>query len=199
LDKVEKGKVTNYDSKIDGILDRVSLLELSLETEVALSKNSDQNIDFVEDIQANKVILIELPEDVFTNQTSKNVMATFFLSKVWLAKKQLSKERKTATELFFDEFYKCPNTAKIFEEIFAGCRNYLRSGGASYLLLYGCDIQNFKYLNEYFNNNGYEEDYLINLEEYQALCLIKNKEKIIAPLLLNSLHKLGVFYFGCVS
>lgn len=40
LDKVEKGKITNYDSKIDGILDRVSSLELSLETEVALSKNS---------------------------------------------------------------------------------------------------------------------------------------------------------------
>lgn len=198
LDKVEKGKITNYDSKIDGILDRVSLLELSLETEVALSKNSDQNINFVEAIQNNKVILIELPEDVFTNQTLKNVMATFFLSKVWLAKKQLSKEQKTSTELFFDEFYKCPNAAKIFEEIFAEgrkynlistvtlhsvyelstrCRNYLRSGGASYLLLYGCDIQNFKYLNEYFSNNGYEEDDLINLKEHQALCLIKNEEK----------------------
>lgn len=198
LDKVEKGKVTNYDSKIDGILDRVSLLELSLETEVALSKNSDKNINFVEAIQDNKVILIELPEDVFTNQTLKNVMATFFLSKVWLAKKQLSKEQKTSTELFFDEFYKCPNAAKIFEEIFVEgrkynlistvtlhsvyelstrCRNYLRSGGASYLLLYGCDIQNFKYLNEYFSNNGYEEDDLINLKEHQALCLIKNEEK----------------------
>lgn len=80
---------------MDGILDRVSLLELSLETEIALSKNSDQNVDFVEAIQANKVILIELPEDVFTNQTLKNVMATFFLSKVWSAKKQLSKEQKT--------------------------------------------------------------------------------------------------------
>ena len=198
LDKVEKGKITNYDSKIDGILDRVSLLELSLETEVALSKTCDDNINFVEAIQENKVILIELPEDIFTNQTLKNVMATFFLSKVWLAKKQLSKEQKTVTELFFDEFYKCPNAAKIFEEIFAEgrkynlistvtlhsvyelsnrCRSYLRSGGASYLLLYGCDIQNFKYLNEYFNNNGYEEDDLINLKEHEALCLIKNEEK----------------------
>lgn len=61
MDKVEKGKVANYDSKIDGILDRVSLLELSLETEIALSKNSDKDIDFVEAIQANKVILIGLP------------------------------------------------------------------------------------------------------------------------------------------
>lgn len=135
---------------------------------------------------------------MFTNQTLKNVMATFFLSKVRLAKKQLSKEQKTSTELFFDEFYKSPNATKIFEEIFAEgrkynlistvtfhsvyelstrCRNYLRSGGASYLLLYGCDIQNFKYLNEYFSNNGYEEDDLINLKEHQALCLIKNEEE----------------------
>lgn len=198
LDKQEKSKVVNCDIKIDGILDRVSLLELSLETEVALSKTCDTNINFVEAIQDNKVILIELPEDVFTNQTLKNVMATFFLSKVWLAKKQLSKEQKNATELFFDEFYKCPNAARIFEEIFAEgrkynlistvtlhsvyelsnkCRGYLRSGGASYLLLFGCDIQNFKYLNEYFSNCGYEEDDLINLKEHQALCLIKNEEK----------------------
>ena len=198
LNKIEKTKTVNYDNKIDGILDRVSMLELSLETELALNKTSENNINFVDMIQQNKVVLIEIPEDVFTNSALKNVMATFFLSKIWLAKKQLSKNQKAETELYFDEFYKCPNAAQIFEEIFAEgrkynlvstvtlhsvyelsnkCRSQLRSGGASYMLLYGCDIQNFKYLNEYFINCGYEEDDLINLKEYHALCLIKNEEK----------------------
>lgn len=198
LNKIEKTKTVNCDSKVDGILDRVSMLELSLETELALNKTSDNNINFVDVIQQNKVVLIEIPEDVFTNSALKNVMATFFLSKIWLAKKQLAKDQKAETELFFDEFYKCPNATKIFEEIFAEgrkynlistvtlhsvnelsnkCRSQLRSGGASYMLLYGCDIQNFKYLNEYFSNCGYEEDDLINLKEYHALCLIKNEEK----------------------
>lgn len=198
LNFTKNNKTTNADSKVDGILDRVSMLELSLESEVALDKTSESNIDFVRAIQENKVILIELPEDVFTNNTIKNVMATFFLSKVWNAKKQLSKEQKQITELYFDEFYKCPNATVIFEEIFQEgrkynlistvtlhtvyelsnkCRKALRTGGASYMLLYGTDIQDFRYLKTYFENNGYEEDDLINLKEHSALCLIKNEEK----------------------
>jgi hypothetical protein len=81
LNKVEKIKTVNYDSKIDGILDRVSLLELSLESEMALNKTCENNINFVDAIQQNKVVLIEIPKHVFTNSTLKNVMATFFLKK----------------------------------------------------------------------------------------------------------------------
>lgn len=198
LDSVKGNKVTNADNKVDGILDRIAMLELSLESEVALNKTSENNIDFVRAIQDNKVILIELPEDTFTNNTIKNVMATFFLSKVWNAKKQLSKEQKTCTELYFDEFYKCPNASIIFEEIFQEgrkynlistvtlhtvyelsnkCRKVLKTSGASYLLLYGTDIQDFRYLKEYYNNCGYEEEDMINLKEHNALCLIRNEEK----------------------
>ena len=125
-------------------------------------------------------------------------MATFFLSKVWNAKKQLSKEQKTCTELYFDEFYKCPNASIIFEEVFQEgrkynlistvtlhtvyelsnkCRKALKTGGASYLLLYGTDIQDFRYLKEYYNSCGYEEEDMINLKEHNALCLIRNEEK----------------------
>ncbi|MDY3374105.1 MAG: hypothetical protein SOX50_12615 [Terrisporobacter othiniensis] len=198
IKKLEELDGSKSSSKIDGIIDRIATLELSLESEVALNKTSEENINFVEAIQQNKVILIELPEDVFTNNTIKNVMATFFLSKVWNAKKQLSKKQKQITELYFDEFYKCPNASIIFEEIFQEgrkynlistvtlhtvfelsnkCRKALKTGGASYMLLYGTDIQDFRYLKEYYNNCGYEEEDLINLEEHNALCLIRNEEK----------------------
>ena len=198
LDKKEKNKISNYDIKIDGILDRLALLEISLESEIALSKTSETNINLCDAIQQNKIILIEIPEDVFTSKMIKDVMTTFYTSKIWCAKKQLSKNQKTLTEMFFDEFYKCPNTTIVFEEMFEEarkynlintvtlhsflqlnnkCRNLLKAGGASYMLLYGCDIYNYDYLKKDFNNNGYTEEDLLNLNEHEALCLIRNEDK----------------------
>lgn len=198
LDKIEKNKISNYDTKVDGILDRIALLEISLESEIALCKTSENNINLCEAIQQNKIILIELPEDVFTSKMIKDVMTTFYTSKIWCAKKQLSKEQKSITEMFFDEFYKCPNTTTVFEEMFEEARKYnlintvtlhsfmqlsskcktlLKAGGASYMLLYGCDVQNYKFLKEDFANSGYSEEDLLNLNEHEALCLIKNEEK----------------------
>ena len=198
LDKKEKNKISNYDTKIDGILDRLALLEISLESEIALSKTSETNIDLCDAIQQNKIILIEIPEDVFTSKMIKDVMTTFYTSKIWCAKKQLSKDQKTLTEMFFDEFYKCPNTTTVFEEMFEEarkynlintvtlhsflqlnnkCRNLLKAGGASYMLLYGCDVYNYDYLKKDFNNNGYTEEDLLNLSEHEALCLIRNEDK----------------------
>ena len=198
LDKKDGNKVKNYDTKVDGILDRLALLEVSLESEMALCKTSENNINLCDAIQDNKIILIELPEDVFTSKMIKDVMATFYTSKVWCAKKQLSKEQKTITEMFFDEFYKCPNTTIVFEEMFEEarkynlintvtlhsfmqlsnkCRTLLKAGGSSYMLLYGCDVQNYKFLKEDFGNSGYSEDDLLNLNEHEALCLIRNEEK----------------------
>lgn len=198
LDKKEKNKISNYDTKIDGILDRLALLEISLESEIALSKTSETNIDLCNAIQQNKIILIEIPEDVFTSKMIKDVMTTFYTSKIWCAKKQLSKNQKALTEMFFDEFYKCPNTTIVFEEMFEEarkynlintvtlhsflqlnnkCRNLLKAGGASYMLLYGCDVYNYDYLKKDFNNNGYTEEDLLNLNEHEALCLIRNEDK----------------------
>ena len=128
----------------------------------------------------------------------KDVMTTFYTSKIWCAKKQLSKNQKALTEMFFDEFYKCPNTTIVFEEMFEEarkynlintvtlhsflqlnnkCRNLLKAGGASYMLLYGCDVYNYDYLKKDFNNNGYTEEDLLNLNEHEALCLIRNEDK----------------------
>ena len=45
------------------------------------------------------------------------------------------------------------------------------------MLLYGCDIYNYDYLKKDFNNNGYTEEDLLNLNEHEALCLIRNEDK----------------------
>lgn len=189
----------NNDTKIAGILDRMALLDsVSSHMEVAISKTCENNINFVDAIRENKVVLIEIPEEDFPSQMVRNVMATFFLSKVWLAKQILaSEDYQPTTELYFDEFYKCYNAQLLFEIIFAEARKYrlistvaihslnqlsnkcrmtLKSGGASYLLLSGSDVQAYKDLHSYFDKFGYDEQTLQELKQYTALCLIKNED-----------------------
>lgn len=194
LDKVEKNKVTNYDSKIDGILDRVAWLKTNLYTKIAFNKEANDNINFVKALKENKVILIKIPEYAFKSRMIRNVIATYFLNKVWISKQI---DSSTHTELFFDEIHQCYNCQLLMQNILVECRkfnltptlalhyldqltskckNSVLASGSSYLLLQGCDVKAFKELSTYFEKDGYTETDLTELERYNALCLIKNED-----------------------
>lgn len=122
LDKENKdGEVENYDSKIDGIIDRVSLLKTNLYTKLAFNKSAEENINFVKALDENKVILIKAREEDFTNRNIRDLIATFYLSKVWLSK-QISSN--TRTEIFFDEINLFPTAQTILQDILTECRKY---------------------------------------------------------------------------
>lgn len=196
LDKIDnKGRIDNYDSKIDGILDRVSWLKTNLYTKLAFNKKSDNNINFVEAMKQNKVILIKIPEQYFKSRMIRNVIATYFLNKVWISKQI---DCSTHTELFFDEIHQCYNCQLLMQNILVECRkfqltptlalhyldqltpkckNSVLASGSSYLLLQGCDVKAFKELSTYFEKDGYSEIDLAELDRYNALCLIKNEEQ----------------------
>lgn len=196
LDKIDsKGRVENYDSKIDGILDRVSWLKTNLYTKLAFNKEADNNINFVEVMKQNKVILIKIPEQYFKSRMIRNVIATYFLNKVWISKQI---DCSTHTELFFDELHQCYHCQLLMQNILVECRkfqltptlalhyldqltpkckNSVLASGSSYLLLQGCDVKAFKELSTYFEKDGYSEIDLAELDRYNALCLIKNEEQ----------------------
>ena len=196
LDKIDsKGRVENYDSKIDGILDRVSWLKTNLYTKLAFNKEADNNINFVEVMKQNKVILIKIPEQYFKSRMIRNVIATYFLNKVWISKHI---DCSTHTELFFDELHQCYHCQLLMQNILVECRkfqltptlalhyldqltpkckNSVLASGSSYLLLQGCDVKAFKELSTYFEKDGYSEIDLAELDRYNALCLIKNEEQ----------------------
>lgn len=195
LDKIDsKGRVENYDSKIDGILDRVSWLKTNLYTKLAFNKEADNNINFVEAMKQNKVILIKIPEQYFKSRMIRNVIATYFLNKVWISKQI---DCSTHTELFFDELHQCYHCQLLMQNILVECRkfqltptlalhyldqltpkckNSILASGSSYLLLQGCDVKAFKELSTYFEKDGYSEIDLAELDRYNALCLIKNED-----------------------
>lgn len=192
----KKGNIENYDSKIDGIIDRVSWLKTNMYTKLAFTRDSSDNIDFIKAINEGKVILIKIPEKQFNSRMIRNVIATFYLSKVWLAK-QLG-ATSAQTELFINEIHQSYNCQLLMESILVECRkfnltptlalhylsqctskckNSILTSGSSFILLSGCDVKAFNELNTYFQKEGYEEMDLVELERYHALCLIKNEDK----------------------
>ncbi|MCC3868531.1 hypothetical protein [Terrisporobacter mayombei] len=197
LDKADKkGNVENYDSKIDGILDRVAKLKsASFYTKKAFMKDGSNNIDFVKAMNERKVILIKIPHKSFKTKMLKDLMCTFYLQKIWIAKQEADKNIQT--EVFINELHQCPHAQLLLEDILvehrkynltftlamhyldqltAKCKKSLLSSGASFILISGCDPEAYKGLSVYFEKDGYTETDLTELERYHALCLIKNED-----------------------
>lgn len=193
--KDKKGNMENVDNKIDGIIDRISWLKTNFYTKLAFTKDSNDNIDFIEAINQNKVILIKIPEKTFNSKMIRNVLATFYLSKIWLSKQLGATESKT--ELFINEIHQSYNCQLLMEDILVECRkfnlvptlalhylgqctnklkNSILASGASFLLIAGCDVKAFTELRPHFEKYGYSEADLVELDRYNALCLIKNEE-----------------------
>lgn len=204
LDKVNKnGIIENYDSKIDGIIDRISVLKTNLYTKLAYNTPGNNNIDFVKALDNTKVIIIKAREEDFTNRNMRDLIATFFLSKVWLAKQIKS---DTQTEIFIDEINLFPVAQVILQDILTECRKYsliptislhfldqcskkcknaILSSGCNFLLLAGADVKCFIELKELFNKEGYTETDLLELKRYHALCLIRNEDNVYSAFVVK--------------
>ncbi|MGL5750568.1 MAG: hypothetical protein ACRCXT_08580, partial [Paraclostridium sp.] len=118
----KKGNVDNADSKIDGILDRISKLKSSsIFMKLAYVNDSINNIDFVKSINEGKVILIKIPAKKFS-KTMRSLLATFFLQKIWISKEQGATE--TQTELFINEIHQSYHSQLLMEDILVECRKF---------------------------------------------------------------------------
>lgn len=181
------------DSKIDGILDRVNLLKEDAKLKYMFNKRLDGNIDLVEEIEKGRVILIKMPEIKFPLQYVKNVLVTYFNTKVWLAAQirgsmYLKPKRFHIIE---DEIYQARTTEKILRDILPQTRKVgskfvfschylsqietikeaLKASGSSYMLLQGTDKKNYEELKEELQ--PYELEDLLNLKQWHSLNLIK--------------------------
>lgn len=202
LDKEEKsGKISNNDNKVEGIIDRSIHLKTSSSTKLSFMKDSTENLNFVDLLSQNKVILIKIPESKFPSKIIRNIISTFYLSKIWLSKQILATKKQPKTFILFDEFYKCHNCQLLYQDIFVEarkfdlvsivalhylnqltqqCKEALKASGTSYLLLQGADVKAYQDLKSNLIQFGYEEEDLLNLERYQALALIKTTKNYTA-------------------
>lgn len=201
LDEVDKktGEVigTKY-SKIEHIIDRINSLREDIRMKLMFNKQATNNIDFSKAMNEGKVILIKMPANKFRSEHVRNVVVTFFISKIWLAcnMRGVEQERPLRYHLLLDEIFQAPTAYGPLANILRECRKFqlrlvftahqladlgelhtgLKSAGASYVLLQKTDKANFKYLEEEFKQHGFTVEDLLHLKRHHALNLISYKD-----------------------
>ncbi|WP_291548111.1 hypothetical protein [Clostridium sp. HMP27] len=186
--------VGTKDSKIEGILDRVNLIQENIYLKYMLNMKADNNVDFVKAMEEGKTILIKMPEHKFNNTMVKNVLITFFTSKIILATKLRGAlhEKPSRCNVFYDEIYQAPTaegiicnvlsqlrkfgtkiiiSAHYMDQLSNRLKNEIKASGASYMLLQGADKKNFDELKEELM--PYELEDLLKLKQFHSLNLIR--------------------------
>ncbi|QCR33105.1 hypothetical protein [Lysinibacillus sp. SGAir0095] len=196
-DKNKDGEVIG--TKVQaGIIDRLSVLKRNTYMEIMLKKTTDQNINLVEEMQKNQLIVVKMPQAMFTTAGEKDIFTTYWMTKIWLAlqvRADLQEEKDLVkVNLLIDEIYQVEHTEKFLKSNLSqiakfgmkpivSChyinqlrymRDELRSANASYMLIAGCDKKNFDELKEELY--PYKAEDLKNLKRFHSLNYIKTKD-----------------------
>lgn len=172
--------IGNKDSKIDGILDRVSLLKEDVALEYMFNKGSKNNIDFAKELESGKLIIIKMLQDEWSSQ-AKDIITTFFISKIWMATEIRGKWNKQPkrTYISIDEIFQCPTAMNMLSKKNIlpqtrkfGCKfvfttqglaqlkqllNSIIDAGGTFMLLKGTKEEDFNLLKNKFENYEYED------------------------------------------
>ena len=187
-------KIGTRDSKIDGILDRITLLKRDFYLKKMFNKKPDKNLDFAEAMEAGKVILIRMPQAKFKDYV-RNVITTFLVTKFWLAveiRGELDENMKR-THILIDELSQTKTaekfiTSKVTRTRKMGLRFFLtgqhlsqfdketvkefKGAGASFMLLKGSIREDFEYLRAEIDESFEYED-VVKMEKYSSLNVIQ--------------------------
>lgn len=180
-------------SKIDHILDRVALLREDFKLKFMYNLNLSNNIDFVDCMDKGKSVLLRMKESEFPTKVHKNILVTYFISKLWLASQLRGAKHRQPSRcnVIVDEVFQAPTCMKNLEYILPQSRKFglkffftlqyafqlksifdaLEASGASFLLLTGCNQDDFNRFKDKLPNFQFED--LRDMPKFHAMCLIK--------------------------
>lgn len=185
------------DNKIEGIIDRIDLLRENLVIDSMLSKDPEDNINFVDAMEEGKVILIRMRDIDFDDDISIDILTTFFIQKIWISTKIRGSmhEHPGRVTVLVDEVFQSPTSQKLLTKQFVQSAKFglkyvltlhymdqlskeaqaaLKNSNASYMLISGVDKKAYEALEQEFNIHGYCLDDLLNLKQYHSLNLVKS-------------------------
>ncbi len=173
-------------SYIQGILNRLDVIKSNAYMELMLKKDCSNNINLVQEMQKNQLICLKMKETMFSTDEEKDVYCTYWINKIWGALQQrhsiLKEEDRVKVNLFFDELYQVPccqtflkiklnQIAKKTAKSIISChsleqikyiRPELKSANTSYMLIAGCNKDNYLELKQELE--PFELDDLLNLK-----------------------------------
>lgn len=182
------------DSKITGILDRITLLKRDFYLKKMFNKSPDNNIDFSKAMEEGKVILVRMPQSKFKDYV-KNVITTFLLTKCWVSvelRGELSPRSKRC-HVLIDEISQTKTAEKYMESKLTQTRKYglkfvltgqylnqlypktiksLKGAGCSFMLLKGAIKEDFNYFKDELDGTFEYED-LKDMEKFSSLNIIQ--------------------------
>ena len=113
--KVTGTKMSNR--SLEGVLSRFTQLTKVPFLEAMLKAKIDPNQDFNKWIQEGKSIFIMIPQNLFPNPKTRDVITTYFMTRIWLAA-QIREDNSNSRlcNLIFDEVHQMPNTASFIAQ-----------------------------------------------------------------------------------
>jgi hypothetical protein len=157
------------DDLIIGITNRIIILQKNPYIKSMLSAEINMNEDFSRYISEGKNIFIMIPQSKFPNPMVRDILTTFFISRIWLTV-QMREDNKDARlcNVIFDEVHQVPTTARFLSNHITEFRRHrlglilschflkqmkdlliaLKSSGASYVLIAGTEKENLEALKE---------------------------------------------------
>lgn len=183
-------------STVAGILDRFNRLKKNTAMEIMLKKDCKNNVNLLHEIQKPQIISIKMPERRYKTEQEKDFLTTYWLNKLWQSLQIRDatirdRNKRVKVNLVIDELSQVPQAQRLLTEklsqiakfdckIIISChylgqipiiRNELKAANTSYMLISGCDKDNYKELKEELY--PYELEDLLNLQQYHSLNLIK--------------------------
>lgn len=182
----------NKDSKIEYILDRISMLREDFKLKYMYNKKLDNNINLVDCMNQGKVVLIKMKEDEFPTKMAKNILITYWVSKIWLACqiRGSKQDKPLRCNVLIDEVFQAPTCMTMLEYILPQSRKFglkfvlttqylnqldtifssLVASGASFMLLKGSTEKDFNYFKNILSEFEYED--LRDMEQFSSLNII---------------------------
>ncbi len=152
-----------------GITNRVTILQKNPYLKAMLKADIDTSQDFSRYIEEGKNIFIMIPQNLFPNVMIRDILTTFFISRIWLTV-QMRENNKDARlcNVIFDEVHQVPTTARFLANHVTEFRRHrlglmltchylkqlrdlldaLKSSGVSYVLIAGTEKENLEMLKE---------------------------------------------------
>lgn len=177
------------ESKIEGILDRISVMMKDIYLRQMCNAKINFNQNFCRWMDGGKTVIIQMPERKFTNKQVKDTIVTYYMSRIWLATLQRKNHNKIC-HVITNEIHQVPTAARLIADIITEPRkfgvdfyftlHYLRqfralqqavmSAGASYVLLAGTEKENLIALENEIKPFTIEEG--LNLKPFHSLNVV---------------------------
>ena len=145
-----KGELSTRMNDIKGIMNRFAGIQsLDLRLIDFFSSPVDNSIDFNRYIDENKIVFIQIPQTEFTDDCVRDILTTFFCTKLWLTCQTRKGKQLKLTHLLLDEVKMIPNTSEFLAKYITQFRRHKLS------TLFAChNLNQFKHALSSINSSG---------------------------------------------